>query len=744
MISFLHSLSRNDNTVESSRFKVPHAIAIGGKIALRSCCIVVLLVFAILFAPFSSMSVGQEIWEYSPYKVKIWLSISPSLSLSEESQNEMHRKIEELVEIHFGATWTIGVESTPDALFGSVLYRLDELTVEQLLSRELILVVGKSEEAKQAFLKMNPPPPKSEEVAKDPKNKPSKQELEEIADLEARAASLQSVRTLESAIQRMKSIAIQPLQYSALQRDIVPYLDKKQWSDFKSVVNIFEGSNEKLQAELDSGETVAAIVQKMDLDKFKKVARQIPTRLPWQPESLLRNNDKIFMASVEKVGESIRIQVKELDSFVRRMGEIASMDVIYSSEIPRAIAQLARDTFSPVVRIEETDFKTAVLRVRAAGLLTKEDHPIRIGLGDVILPVVRRDDSNGNPTLLQTIPYTFIAVTEKIDDISRLYGAIFTASRGALAAAKNRRTQRIGLKVKPSHASSDLKLGIQRSPGSVVPGAEIYLRTPGTEDLKMEGRTDWRGVLPLLTQDLPTILYDPPSDSKTIAIANARKFAASPVDPPAYKRIEKADLAKPQSSASNPTATEEKKKSEEGETASPDAVPAEPKPDLTPPKLRGSIQLNVPLYLYYIKNGDTLLARLPIVTGLKAVDQADLPDDRRRLETEAFLKGLQGEVLDLVVRRRILESRIKQKIKATQLDVAERLLDELKRVKSYDKMSEQIEGIQRRALSTDQGVVPSGVVKRIDKMVDTTRQMMQKYLQDTLVRDLEIQLNQAK
>ena len=744
MISFLHSLSRNDNTVASPRFQALNAFAIGGKIALRSCCIVVILVVAVLFAPFSSMSVGQEIWEYSPYKVKVWLSISPSLSLSEESQNEMHRKIEELVEIHFGATWTINVESTPDALFGSVLYRLDELTVEQLLSRELILVVGKSEEAKQAFLKMNPPPPKREEVAKDPKKKPSKQELEEIADLEARAASLQSVRTLESAIQRMKSIAIQPLQYSALQRDIVPYLDKKQWSDFKSIVNIFDGSNEKLQAELDSGETVAAIVQKMDLDKFKKVARQIPTRLPWQPESLLRNNDKIFMASVEKVGESIRIQVKELDSFVRRMGEIASMDVIYSSEIPRAIAQLARDTFSPVVRIEETDFKTAVLRVRAAGLLTKEDHPIRIGLGDVILPVVRRDDSNGNPTLLQTIPYTFIAVTEKIDDISRLYGAIFTASRGALAAAKNRRTQRIGLKVKPSHVSSDLKLGIQRSPGSAVPGAEIYLRTPGTEDLKMEGRTDYRGVLPLLTKDLPTILYDPPSDSKTIAIANARKFAASPVDPPAYKRIEKADLVKPQSSASNPTATEEKKKSEEGENAAPDAVPAEPKPDVTPPKLRGSIQLNVPLYLYYIKNGDTLLARLPIVTGLKSVDQADLPDDRRRLETEAFLKGLQGEVLDLVVRRRILESRIKQKIKANQLDVAERLLDELKRVKSYDKMSEQIEGIQRRALSTDQGVVPSGVVKRIDKMVDTTRQMMQKYLQDTLVRDLEIQLNQAK
>lgn len=716
MISFLHFLSRS----------------------------VLFLVVAVVCAPLCSKCVGQEIWEYSPYKVKVWLSVSPSLSLSEESQNEMHRKIEELAEIHFGATWSISVETTPDALFGSVLYRLDELTVEQLLSRELILVVGKSEKAKQAFLKMNPPPPKREEVPKEPKKKPSKEDLEEIAYLEARSASLQSVRTLESGIERLKSIAIHPLQYSALQRDIVPYLDKKQWVDFKSIVNIYEGSNEKLQAELESGETVAAIVQKMDLEKFKKVARQIPTRLPWQPESLLRNNDKIFMASVEKVGESIRIQVKELDSFVRRMGEIASMDVVYSNEIPRAIAQLARDTFSPVVRIEETDFKTAVLRVKAAGLLTKEDHPIRIGPGDVILPVVRRDDSNGNPTLLQTIPYTFIAVTEKIDDISRLYGAIFTASRGALAAAKNRRTQRIGLKVKPSHASSNLKLGIQRSPGSAVPGAEIYLRTPGTDDLKMEGRTDWRGVLPLLTKELPTILYDPPSESKTFAIANARKFTSSPVDPPEYKRIEKADLAKPQGSAVSPTATGNKEKTEEGAAAAEEPVPAEPKPDLPPPKLLGSIQLNAPLYLYYIKNGDTLLARLPIVTGLKSVDQADLPDDRRRLETEAFLKGLQGEVLDLVVRRRILESRIKQKIKANQLDVAERLLDELKRVKSYDRMSEQIEGIQRRALSTEQGAVPPGVVKRIDKMVDTTRQMMQKYLQDTLVRDLESQLNQAK
>ena len=144
-------------------------------------------------------AVSQEIWEYSPYRVRVWLSVSPTLSLSEDSEREIHRQIAEFAEINFGATWTIQVQSTPDALFGSVLYRLDELTVDQLLSRELVLVVGKSDEAKQAYLEMNPPPPKPGEDPAKAAKKLSKADQEVQADLAARAASLQSVRTLDGA-----------------------------------------------------------------------------------------------------------------------------------------------------------------------------------------------------------------------------------------------------------------------------------------------------------------------------------------------------------------------------------------------------------------------------------------------------------------------------------------------------------------------------------------------------------------
>jgi hypothetical protein len=678
------------------------------------------------------IAVAQEVWEYSPYKVKIWLSVSPSLSLSQSSQLELQRKIREFSEVHFGPTWSVGVETTPDALFGSVLYRLRDLTVDQLLSRELVLVLGKSEEAKQAFLKDNPSLPRPSANEKGIARKLSKVESDELADLEAKASSLQSVRTLESAIERMNSIYVPPVPFAALQRDIVPFLENPAWSEFKSKLKRFDGGFEKLQAQLSSGEIIAALVQKMDLDKFKKVARVVPTRLPWQPEAMLKNHDKIYLASVDKVGELVRIQVKELDAFVRQMSETVTVDVVSASEVPGAIAQLARDCFTPVVRIEETDFKTAVLRVRAAGLLTREGHPAAISPGDVLMPVIRRDDSNGNPTVLQSIPFTFIAVTERIDSTSRLYGAILTANRGAISAAKNRRTQRVGLKVNPRLASTNLKLGVQRSPENYFAGAEVHVRTPGTEDLQLVGRTDWRGILSLSKAELPTIQYEPPSQSRTLAISSARQFAAAPIDPPVYSQViqdvgpEKG--AKPDATGSEGSIQNTAVKS----------------PLDSPPKLRGEIKLHVPLYLYYIKNGETLLARLPIVTGLKSFEQADLPDDRRRLEAEGFLKGLQSEVLDLVVRRRILESRIKQKIKANELVAAESLLQELKRVKSYDKLNEQIEAIQQRAMSNDQGPVPSVVVKRIDKMVDSTRVMIQKYLQDTLVRDLEIELNQAK
>ncbi|MBM3963479.1 MAG: hypothetical protein FJ308_00195 [Planctomycetes bacterium] len=744
---------------------------------------------------------AQEVWEYSPYKVRVWTSISPTLGLSEESKQEIYRKVLECSEIEFGATWNVDVLETPDALFGSVLYHLDDLTIEQLLSRELVLMLAKSDQAKDAFLAIQPK--KVPEV--DPSAPKKKLSAKEEADLKAkedaemRALSLNSVRTFDSAVERIPTIAIPSLQYNALNRDIVPFLVDKEiprlreeikpllareveltkqleaeakvggvtvqpnsdkekklselkaklkelqseinriqeplkrkerevenWNALKTKIVEYQGSLSQLKEDLDTGKYFAALIPKPDVPKVKEVSRTIPTRFPWQPEAMLRDKDKVMLVSVDREGERIRIQVKELDAFVRRIGLMETSYATSTNEIPNAIAYLSRACFTPMARIEENDNKTAILRVRASGLVTTPDSPIRIDIGDVLAPYVRRDDLTGNPTLLQNMAFTYIAVTEPIDE-ARYYGAIFAASRGALVAAKNRRTRRVALKIKPQFAKTDLKLGVRGSPASAVPGVEVYRRTPGSDDLNMVGRSDWRGIIDLKQSDLPEITYDQPTSSGLETIAKARFTTAAAL---------KAKSA--ESSDTNPPSFAPK---DEAAKAAAEQEALRKRMEKPP---TSTLKIKLPLYLYYIKNGETLLARLPIITGYRESEKADLPDDRRRLQAEAFLKGIQGEILDLVVRRKILDARTRRKIDEGKLDEASSLLDELKKVRSYEGLSSQIQNIERRAESTENGLIPAPVKERINKMLSTTSDLVKNYLQEDIVRELEVKIADKK
>lgn len=674
-----------------------------------------------------------EVWEYSAYKARVWLSISPTLGLSENTKQLIQQKIAQCSEIEFGSTMQCDVVETPDALFGSVLYHLDDLTIDQLLSRELVLMLAKSEQAKDAFMAMQPKPvadPAIEELRKNKKlTKQQEEEIKAKLDADARAASLNSVRTLDSVIERIPSISMFPLQYSAMKRDIVPYLNDQKWNKMQSKLDPSEANPETILENLKTGKSFAALIPKNEANRFKEVARSLPTRFPWQPEAMLRDKDKIYLVAVEQEGERIRIQVKELDAFVRRIGLMESTTVASVQEIPQTVAFLQRRCFTPMARIEDNDNKTAVVRVRATGLATSPDSPVLIGPGDILAPYIRRDDLNGNPTQLQNLAFTYIAVTEPIDG-ARYYGAIFAASRGALVAAKNRRTRRVALKVQPHYPTTELKLGIRAQANSAVPGAEVYLRTPGSDDLQMVGRTDWRGMIDLTKIENPTITYDQPTSSSVDMIARARATAI---------RLKSLQENQSETAGGNTQGADDPAVAAAAadEAAIEAAAQAAKNRERAPTR---TMQIKLPLYLYYIKNGETLLARLPVVTGYKTQEKADLPDDRRRLQAEAFLKGLQGEVLDLVVRRKILDARIKAKIEDGKKEDALALLDELKKVKNYEALSGQIQNILRRATSTEMGPVPAPVAERIDKMIDATRLLMQQYLQTDIVRELEVKL----
>ena len=691
---------------------------------------VVTMLLLCLFSAFTKTAIAQTPWENDPYRVNVWMSVSSSVGWDEAAEEATHREVLQRMDASFGGVFNSRVQSSPDSLYGSILYRIDELSVEQVLAREMTLVVGKSDEAKAKFLELNPPPPPREltEEEKLAREKLTKEQIQEMEDAAARAASLNSVRTFESALERIGDFHVLSLPFAGIQRDIAPFVQTPTWQKFKEKLRSHAGNIQQLKEDLDKGNIIAALVNKSEYELIKTACRKIPARLPWQPEALLRDFDKIYLTSIDRSGEFYRVRVKELDSVVRRIGPMRTMLVARRQDIAMAVEHLVRSLFNPIVRIEETDNATAVMRVRAASLIMNDKHPAFIGLGDVLIPHIRRDDSSGNPTLVQTLPFTYIVATEKIDSTSLFYGAIFTARRGALTAAKNRRTIRVGVKVPPVDGSSDLRLTFRQSiysnvkqPNVGVTGAEIYLRTPGHDDLVMLGRTDWRGVTTIVETKLPTIKYDIPNKSSNPSIAQAREMVLEPVPPPAYP-------APPEP--------------EQPETPAAAGEEAKAKSPEKPPK--GEIQANLPLYLYYVKNGDTLLARLPIITGYVPVEEAQLPDDRKRLEAEAFLKGVQNEVLDIVVQRKILEARVKTRIDKKDLVEAEKNLEELKRLKSYEKLFSEVEAIQRKALATEVGQPNPNLVTKVENLVKTTRDMIQNWLQTTTVNDLEKKLEEAR
>lgn len=446
---------------------------------------------------------------------------------------------------------------------------------------------------------------------------------------------------------------------------------------------------------------------------------------PAPSQNLWRGHDKLFFLLVRREGDETVVQVRELDGPLRFLGPAmsgASSNWNYAAHLA---AVSISNAFAPVARVEDAESRSAQLRLRAGGLILHRDNPASVVAGDVMQPVVRRDDRNGVPTLLEPLPWTFAAITAS--DGVKLQANVYTYSGGpGLQGRKNRRTQRLLLKVRPLYEQSNLELVVRHS-GQAQAGCFIYSRDMLTDQFELLGRTDWRGQLTIAAPAQPTEIL-PEAERAQRAIAK-RAAAAQAMESQAM------ESPTPPSDAPAPTTTEiptpEIVATENASTNSPTDSTQLVEQDTS------LIPLRTPLLLLYVKQGDTVLAKLPMVPGLAEVETAELPDDRRRLLAEAFVRGFQGEILDVVGMRSLLAARVKKLMASNRREAATEAVKELRQLKNYTQMADELEAIQRRMLDETEGPIPLAAKSRIDVMFQTTRTMLQKYLQDSLLSDSE-------
>lgn len=136
--------------------------------------------------------------------------------------------------------------------------------------------------------------------------------------------------------------------------------------------------------------------------------------------------------------------------------------------------------------------------------------------------------------------------------------------------------------------------------------------------------------------------------------------------------------------------------------------------------------------LLYVKNGGAVLARLPVVPGQSALEVADLFGDDQRLRAEAYIRGTQNAIVDLVAIRQLFAARIRMRLEAGQLKEAQELLETLRNEPTYEKIAAEM----GRKLLQLKGR-NSGEQAKIDRMFAQTREMLVKNISPALIRELE-------
>lgn len=627
-----------------------------------------------------------KIWEFSPYEVELWYSFSPRVTISQEARQQFLHELQTDIDRSFRAAWRLKASPLSPEWTATVERNFRDFTVQDFTRNELSVAVSTKHEATK------------------------------------------TIRTLEAAVEQLDKILVTEQEIGRLQK-LVERFDLAEDSlgaQLLSKCKVEDGLGvEELKEKLEAAEIPAVLLPKNEIDTIPANIRMLLSPLPWHTDSILRKRDKIIFLTIDQQGDAFHLKARELDCPMQFMGPTFSAELHHWPHAARSAAHCVTKAFAPIARVEQSESTTANLLHRAGGLIMRPENPAKLSVGDVMQPIVRRDDKNGRPTLLQPLSWTFAAITAS--DGVKMEANVYTYSGGpGLQGRRNRRTQRIVLRVRPTVDKTDVRIVVR---GSDKPqaGCFVFQRDLLTDEFEELGRTDWRGrfamEVPVNGSFLQADLKRNRSKEKRTARSNLERA--------------RGDF----NSISSDESQADKKRKKEALDAAEAAM--KPYDNYDPATDKDAIPLNYPLIQIYIKNGNTVLARLPMVPGLQPIETAELNDDSRRLQAEAFLNGFSGDLVSIIGLRQIFAARIKLNLKEKKVKDASRNLSKMREIQTYEEKSAELEAILRDMYDKKRGEVAFGQKRQMDRMFKTVSDMLQQFLQDNLYQTSMESVRQA-
>jgi hypothetical protein len=316
-----------------------------------------------------------EPWDYSPYRVLIWL-VSDDPSVNADS---MKAELRAFLDRDYFSVWRFNLADAPAAIRSAAVRDIGGLSYDSITAADPVLAVKRDHpEAVRIRIAKNV----GEFVGK---VYGTKGRIEEV---KRRAAAVGDA-TIDGVVNRLEAV---------------------------------EGDAGEVQDLWVKDETEAVLVSRgMAITLTEPAAKLMTPRISNLVSDAVDRYDKIFIVRVKRDVIPHQVDAVEFDSLMRHFGPVASVQAATERSLPHAVGRAISKAFAPVVRIENAGQSTAVGLLRAGGLIVDDSSPANIRIDDVLEPMTRKNDRNGKPILIGPLDWSFLLVSEP--EIAVLRGA---------------------------------------------------------------------------------------------------------------------------------------------------------------------------------------------------------------------------------------------------------------------------------------------------------------------------------
>jgi hypothetical protein len=206
--------------------------------------------------------------------------------------------------------------------------------------------------------------------------------------------------------------------------------------------------------------------------------------------------DKILLVTLSAMPGGMTVTVRDFDVRTRTLNTPVARRVWQTGALCDTTLDTILAAFSPIARIDRIEMEgkegIAILRVKAAGLPTRDPKLQLIRVGEVFRPVLRQN--NRDSSFKQAIHARWsLCVVEKIAP-EEVRARVYTGMKSEMPSKGRGRAEPLALRVIPRGGETTITLQTRVAPIKPFAGCDIYAYPPGKKDAaKLIGQTDRQG-----------------------------------------------------------------------------------------------------------------------------------------------------------------------------------------------------------------------------------------------------------